>query len=63
MANKCDVCGKGPQFGSSISHSGIHSKRKWLPNLQRVKTLRKGRPVNLRVCIRCLKAGKVARAA
>jgi large subunit ribosomal protein L28 len=62
MANKCEVCGKTPMFGSAVSHSGRHSKRRWLPNLQRVKTIRKGKPVTMRICVRCLKAGKVTRA-
>jgi len=34
---KCDICGKGPQFGNKISHSHKITKRKWLPNIQKVK--------------------------
>ena len=33
MAANCDVCGKGPSFGHSISHSHIRTKRRTLPNL------------------------------
>lgn len=62
MARTCDVCGKGPQTGMSVSHSHVRTKRRWLPNLQRVKALQNGRPVTLRVCTKCLKANKVARA-
>jgi large subunit ribosomal protein L28 len=61
MARRCDICGKGPQTGFSVSHSHVRSKRRWLPNLQRVKTLRDGRRVTLRVCAKCLKASKVVR--
>jgi len=71
MSNTCEICGKGPQFGQNIRH--VHSgawalraprtKRRWLPNLQSVKTLVKGTPTRLRVCAKCLKAGKVIRAA
>ena len=59
MANRCDICGKGPLTGYNVSHSHVRTKRRWLPNLQRVRTVVKGRPVRLRVCAKCLKAGKV----
>ena len=62
MARRCEVCGKGPMTGYNVSHSQVHTKRRWLPNLQDVKTVLKGRPVRLRVCAKCLKAGKVTRA-
>ncbi|HIC88975.1 MAG TPA: 50S ribosomal protein L28, partial [Anaerolineae bacterium] len=29
---KCEICGKGPQFGHNVSHSMRHTKRKWRPN-------------------------------
>ncbi|MDH7602178.1 MAG: 50S ribosomal protein L28 [Armatimonadota bacterium] len=70
MSSICEICGKGPQFGQNIRH--IHSgawalraprtKRRWLPNLQTVRTRINGRPVKLRVCAKCIKAGKVIRA-
>jgi large subunit ribosomal protein L28 len=61
MARRCEVCGKGPMTGYNVSHSHVRTKRRWLPNLQDVKTVLKGRPVRLRVCAKCLKAGKVTR--
>lgn len=63
MAKRCDICGKGPQTGYNVSHSHVRTKRRWHPNLQRVKVRHKGKPVRLRVCAKCLKAGKVVRAA
>ena len=39
MAANCDVCGKGPSFGHNISHSHRRTKRRWNPNIQRVRTL------------------------
>jgi len=63
MSRRCDICGKGHQTGMSVSHSHIRTKRRWLPNLQRVRALRAGRVVALRVCTKCLKANKVTRAA
>ncbi|WP_153399080.1 50S ribosomal protein L28 [Ornithinicoccus halotolerans] len=64
MAATCDVCGKGPSFGHSISHSHRRTKRRWTPNIQRVRA--KVGPSGstakrLNVCTSCLKAGKVSR--
>lgn len=62
VAANCDVCGKGPGFGHSISHSHRRTKRRWNPNIQRVRTIIGGTPKRLNVCASCLKAGKVTRA-
>jgi len=61
VAAKCDVCGKGPGFGNSISHSHRRTSRRWNPNVQTVRTVVKGTPTKLTVCTSCIKAGKVAR--
>ena len=37
MASVCDVCGKKPQFGMRLSHSHRRTKRRWNPNVQRVR--------------------------
>jgi len=63
MANKCAVFGKGPQFGHRISHAGNRTKHKFEPNLQRVRARLNGTVQRIRVCTRCLKAGKVTKAA
>lgn len=63
MAARCAVCGKGPQVGYTVSHSHIRNKRRFLPNLQSVRTRVDGQNVRLRVCTSCLKAGKVQRIA
>ena len=44
MAATCDVCGKGPGFGHSISHSHRRTKRRWNPNIQRVRAMVAARP-------------------
>ena len=62
MAATCDVCGKSPSFGNSISHSHRRTSRRWNPNIQRVRTMVDGSPKRLDVCTSCIKAGKVARA-
>jgi large subunit ribosomal protein L28 len=62
MAKVCHSCGKGPAFGQSRSHSMVATKRRFDPNLQRVRVLIKGTPTRAYVCTRCLKAGKVQKA-
>jgi large subunit ribosomal protein L28 len=62
MAQVCDVCGKGPQFGNNISHAHNVTKRRWNVNLQAVKALVNGNPKRIRVCASCIKSGKIAKA-
>ena len=62
MASVCDVCGKHPSFGKSVSHSHRRTSRRWNPNIQRVRAIVKGAPKRLNVCTSGLKAGKVQRA-
>ncbi|MGE5576922.1 MAG: 50S ribosomal protein L28, partial [Syntrophothermus sp.] len=45
-----------------VSHSNIKTKRRWLPNLQKVRIMVDGVPKRVNVCTKCLKAGKVQRA-
>ncbi len=63
MAWKCDVCGKGPLVGNNVSHANNKSKRRTLPNLQRVKAAVGGSARRIKACTRCIKAGKVTKAA
>jgi large subunit ribosomal protein L28 len=63
MAYKCDVCGKRPLIGNNVSHANNKSKRRTLPNLQKVRATVKGHVERLLVCTRCIKAGKVTKAA
>ena len=61
MAQICQICGKGPQFGHRISHAHNLSKRRWNPNLQKVRALVNGTVRRIRVCTKCLKSGKVTK--
>ena len=63
MAKTCYSCGKGPAFGNSRSHSMVATKRRFEPNLQKVRVLDGATPRRVYVCTRCLKAGKVTKAA
>ncbi len=62
MAAVCDVCGKGPGFGMSVSHSHRRTHRRWNPNIQTVRAkVGPSTRRRLNVCTSCLKAGKVVR--
>jgi len=62
MARFCYVCGKGPATGNNVSNANNRTKRRTFPNLQRVRIVRDGTVRRVRVCTRCLKAGKVQKA-
>jgi large subunit ribosomal protein L28 len=59
MAKVCEICGKKPLYGHAVSHAHNLSKRRWMPNLQRVRATIKGKRTTITVCSSCLKAGKV----
>ena len=64
MSAYCQVTGRKPSFGKSVSHSHRRTNRRWNPNIQRVRALvgEAGvTPKRLNVCTSCLKAGKVTR--
>ena len=61
MAAVCEICGKKPFFGKSVSHSHRRTNRRWNPNVQRVRAMVNGSPARLHVCTSCIKAGKVTR--
>ena len=75
MSRICEICGKGPVAGSTIKRRGLAkkkggvgrritgvSKRVFYPNLHRVHALVNGVKKTIRVCAKCLKAGKVVKA-
>ena len=76
MAAQCQVCGKGPQMGNSVETRGKAkylggvgtkvtgiTRRKFRPNLQRVKVaLPNGGTRAMRVCTQCIRSGAVRKA-
>ena len=62
MSKVCSVCGKKPGFGNNRSHSMVATKRRFDPNLQRVRMLVNGVAKRGYVCTRCLKSGRVTKA-
>ena len=64
MAQRCEICGKGPQFGNSVSHAHNVTNRRFNPNVQKVRAvLENGTHQRIRVCTRCLRSGKVKKPA
>lgn len=63
MARICEICGKKPIAGNNVSHAHNKTRRRWLPNLQRVKAKINGTVKRIRVCTACIRSGKVIKAA
>jgi large subunit ribosomal protein L28 len=59
----CEVCGKRPVVGRQLSHAHNVSSRRFEPNLQTVKAMINGGVKRIRVCTRCLRSGRVVKAA
>jgi len=75
MARVCEVCGKGGTAGRSIVRHGLEKKkggiglhitgvnrRRFLPNLHRVRVAENGGVVRKLVCAACIKSGKISKA-
>ncbi|MEI8176018.1 MAG: 50S ribosomal protein L28 [Candidatus Omnitrophota bacterium] len=75
MSNVCEICKKGPVAGRTYAHRGLAKKkggvgikitgitiRRFLPNLQTVRAMIDGRAQKVKICVKCLKAGKIKKA-
>ena len=63
MAQVCELCGKRPAVGNNVSHAHNKTKRRFKPNLQRVRADVQGTTRRIRVCTRCIRSGKVTKVA
>jgi large subunit ribosomal protein L28 len=63
MALKCEFCGKAPHYGNVVSHANNTRRRRWNPNLKRLRAVVAGVRKQVRVCTACIRAGKVKKAA
>ena len=64
MSRVCNVTGKKPMFGNNVSHAHNKTRRRWLPNLKRVRMIASnGSAVRARVCTRCIRSGAVVKPA
>lgn len=60
--NRCYVCDKGVAFGNNVSHANNKTRRTWKPNLQVARVVSGDKIIKIKVCTRCLAAGKIQRA-
>jgi large subunit ribosomal protein L28 len=71
----CDICQKGPSSGNRLEQRGKAkylggngrkttgiTKRVWQPNLQRVRVEVDGKTVRKRVCVQCIRSGRIQKA-
>jgi large subunit ribosomal protein L28 len=64
MSQICEVCGKRPQVGNNVSHAHNKTKRRFMPNLQKVRVqLDSGEVKRMNVCTRCIRSGAVKKPA
>jgi len=61
MSKMCEICGKAPLVGNNVSHAHNKTKRRFNPNLQRVRALRNGQVKKINVCTNCIKSGFVVK--
>ena len=63
---KCAICDKKTSFGNKLSitrsHISKRNSRTWKPNLRSVKSIVNGQPKRIKVCVQCLRSGKVKKA-
>lgn len=75
MSKICEVCGKGSRVGSVIVRKGLPkkkggiglhttgiAKRRFQPNVQRLRVRVGSTPRTMMVCTSCIKAGKIQKA-
>lgn len=63
MAKVCELCGRRPSSGHHVSHANNKTKRRFQPNLQRVRARVNGAVRRIRVCTRCIRQGLVTKVA
>ncbi len=57
MSKQCAICGKKPMTGNNVSHAHNLTKRRWLPNLQKIRVEIDGKTRKAYVCTRCIRSG------
>ncbi len=62
MSRVCSICGKKPEVGNNVSHAKNKTKRRWLPNLQKVNAVLNGTKKRIKVCTSCISANKITKA-
>jgi len=55
---KCEITGKGKQFGSNVSFSQRHTKKVWKPNLQTKTFVVDGKKVTMKLSTQAIRTLK-----
>jgi large subunit ribosomal protein L28 len=55
---KCELTGKGKQFGSNVSFSQRHTKKVWKPNLQTKSVVVDGKKVTMKISTQAIRTLK-----
>ena len=55
---KCELTGKGKQYGSNVSFSQRHTKKVWKPNLQNKTVIVDGKKIKLKISTAALRTLK-----
>ncbi|MEK7471665.1 MAG: 50S ribosomal protein L28 [Patescibacteria group bacterium] len=55
---KCDITGKGKQYGNNVSFSLRRTKKVWEPNLQRKTLLVDGKKVKVKISTQAIRTLK-----
>lgn len=63
MAKRCEICGKTPVVGRTLSHAHNVRARRFEPNLQRVRANINGGHRRISACTRCIRSNKVTKVA
>lgn len=58
MAQKCEITGKGKQFGHRVSFSQRKTKHAWQPNLHKQTFLLDGKKVTMKISAKGLRTLK-----
>ena len=58
MSRRCELTGKGVQYGNNVSHANNKTRRRYLPNLQQVSLMSEvlGKTVQLRVSVAAIRS-------
>jgi len=59
MSKICEICGKKPIFGNNVSHANNKTRRRWNPNLQKIRVNVNGTVKRIKVCTDCIKSDRI----
>jgi large subunit ribosomal protein L28 len=62
MSRICDICGKKPVYGNNVSHAHNKTRRRWNPNLQKIRIVEGSAARSVKVCTQCLRKSNLQKA-